>query len=135
MHNGHFRLIFSKITVFLDQKLSKMPTVCPNLTSWRSNQEWRSKCADTVCYGWMLSILSECVLHWSQKIIKIWLIILRIYFMWEKEAFKKFIPKILAIFQVVAQTTIKMMHCNLFEKKNCQPFLHLNIQNILSAYH
>ena len=42
--------------------------------------------------------------------------------MWEKEAFKKFIPKIPAIFQVVAQTTIKMMHCNLFEKKTVNYF-------------
>ena len=38
----------SRNTVFIYEKLSKMSAVCPNCISWRSNQEWRSICTDTV---------------------------------------------------------------------------------------
>ena len=40
----------SKITVFSDDFLPKLAIVCPKCVSWRSNQEWPSICADTVCY-------------------------------------------------------------------------------------
>ena len=39
----------SKNTVFLDEKLLEKTTVGLNTVSCRSNQEWRSICADTVC--------------------------------------------------------------------------------------
>ena len=37
-----------KTTVFLDGVLAKVTIVGPRRVSWRSNQEWRSICADTV---------------------------------------------------------------------------------------
>ena len=40
----------SKITVFLADLLPKLTIVGPKCVSWHSNQEWRSICADTVCY-------------------------------------------------------------------------------------
>ena len=39
----------SKITLFLDNFSPKLTVVCPKCVSWRSNQEWPSICADTVC--------------------------------------------------------------------------------------
>ena len=43
-----FDQFLSKNTLNLDKKLLKMTTVCPNCSPWRSNQEWRFICADTV---------------------------------------------------------------------------------------
>ena len=37
-----------KITIFLGEFSTKPAIVCPKIVSWRSNQEWRSICADTV---------------------------------------------------------------------------------------
>ena len=43
-----FGQILSKNTLILDKKLLKMTIVCPKCAPWRSNQEWRSICVDTV---------------------------------------------------------------------------------------
>ena len=42
----------SKITVFLDNCSQKMTKVRPKSVCWRSNQEWRSICVDTVWIPW-----------------------------------------------------------------------------------
>ena len=54
MHNCQF---WSKNTLILDKKFLRMTKVCPNCTPWRSNQEWRSICADTVFKHSCLSVL------------------------------------------------------------------------------
>ena len=41
-------ICLSKITIFLGEFSTKPAIVCPKSVSWRSNQEWRSICADTV---------------------------------------------------------------------------------------
>ena len=43
-------LFFTENTVFLDQKLLKMPMVYPNYAFWHFNQEWHSICVDTVLH-------------------------------------------------------------------------------------
>ena len=47
-----FGQILYKNTLILDKKLLEMTTVCPNCAPWRSNQEWRSICADTAYTIW-----------------------------------------------------------------------------------
>ena len=48
MHNGHRWPFFVLKYLNFGRKVAKMTKLCPNCAPWRSNQEWRSICADTV---------------------------------------------------------------------------------------
>ena len=49
-YHQQFSMFFHpKNTVFLEKKLPKTTIVCPKCAPWRSNQEWRSIGANTVC--------------------------------------------------------------------------------------
>ena len=67
-----FVQFLSENTQIFDEKLLKMIMVCPDCAPWRSDQEWRSICADTVgqepLNTWTGRLLGIFVTFYSLKI-------------------------------------------------------------------
>ena len=57
-----FVQFLSKNTQIFDEKLLKMIKVCPDCAPWRSDQEWRSICADTVGISVAMSLPLQALL-------------------------------------------------------------------------